>query len=78
MMLDMVERETCPAGFIFGRTNPVMAQGACLGGRQAVLADVALMCELEPDPLANIRTGDSVRMRPADGVVEVVRERSMR
>ncbi len=70
MMLDMVERGTCPAGFIFGRTNPVMVQSA-------VLADVALMRELEPDPLANIRTGDSVRMRPADGVVEVVRERSI-
>ena len=65
MMLDMVERGTCPAGFIFGRTDPVMVQGA-------VLANVALMHELEPDPLATIRTGDTVRMRPADGVVEVV------
>ncbi len=70
MMLDMVERGTCPAGFIFGRTNPVMVQGA-------VLANVALMQELEPDPLANIRTSDSVRMRPAEGVVEVARERSI-
>lgn len=67
MMLDMVERKTCPAGFIFGRTNPVMVQGA-------VLADVALMHGLEPDPLAAIRTGDYVRMRPAEGVVEVVRK----
>ena len=66
MMLDMVARGTCPAGFIFGRTNPVMVQGA-------VLANVALMHELEPDPLATIRTGDTVRMRPAEGVVEVVR-----
>lgn len=68
MMLDMVERGTCPAGFIFGRTNPVMVQGA-------VLANVALMHELEPDPLATIRNGDTVRMRPAEGVVEVVRRR---
>ena len=28
------------------------------------------MHELEPDPLATIRTGDTVRMRPAEGVVE--------
>lgn len=70
MMLDMVERGTWPAGFIFGRTNPVMVQGA-------VLANVALMHELQPDPLATIRTGDTVRMRPAEGVVEVVRERSI-
>ena len=40
----------------------------------AVLANVALMHELEPDPLATIRTGDTVRMRPAAGVVEVVRK----
>ncbi len=66
MMLDMVVRGTCPAGFIFGRTNPVMVQGA-------VLANVALMDELEPDPLAVIRTGDYVRMEPEAGVVEVIR-----
>ena len=65
MMLDMVERGTCPAGFIFGRTNPVMVQGA-------VLARVALMHELEPDPLQAIQTGDYVRMDPARGVVEVI------
>ena len=63
----MVERGTCPAGFIFGHTNPVMIQGA-------LLANVALMHELEPDPLTTIRTGDSVRMCPAEGVVKVVRE----
>ena len=43
----------------------------------AVLANVALMHELEPDPLANIRTGDTVRMRPSEGVVEVVRKQSI-
>ncbi|MCE2439438.1 MAG: hypothetical protein J4F39_08430 [Candidatus Latescibacteria bacterium] len=37
----------------------------------AVLANVALMHELEPDPLATIRTGDTVRMRPSEGVVVV-------
>ena len=43
----------------------------------AVLANVALMHELEPDPLASIQTGDTVRMRPAKGVVEVVRKLSI-
>ena len=66
MMLDMVQRETCPAGFLFGRTNPVMVQGA-------VFAEVALMHELEPDPLEAIRTGDYVKMIPAEGIVEVTR-----
>lgn len=68
MMLDMVARGTCPAGFIVGRTNPVMVQGA-------VLANLALMHELDPDPFATIQSGDAVRMRPAEGVVEVVRRR---
>ena len=66
MMLDMVTRGTCPAGFIFGRTNPVMVQGAAL-------ANVALMHELSPDPLASIQHGDFVRMNPAEGIVEVTR-----
>lgn len=43
----------------------------------AVLANVALMHELEPDPLATIRSGDSVRMHPSEGVVEVVRKQSI-
>jgi predicted aconitase with swiveling domain len=66
MMLDMVERGTCPAGFIFSRTNPVMVQGAAL-------AQVALMHELSPDPLEAIRSGDYVRMDPQAGIVEVTR-----
>ena len=44
----------------------------------AVLANVALMHELETDPFVIIRAGDTVRMRPAEGVVEVLRERSIR
>ena len=66
MMLDMVERGTCPAGFIFGRTNPVMVQGA-------VWANVALMHDLDPDPVQTIRTGDYVKMIPEKGIVEVTR-----
>ncbi len=67
MMLDMVRRGTCPAGFIFGRTNPVMVQGA-------VLAGVALMHDLDPDPLSVIQMGDQVKMIPEDGIVEVIRK----
>ena len=66
MMLDMVERGNCPAGFIFARTNPVMVQGAAL-------ANVALMHSLAPDPLASIRSGDYVKMDPKTGIVEVTR-----
>ena len=66
MMLDMVERGNCPAGFIFARTNPVMVQGAAL-------ANVALMHSLAPDPLASIRSGDYAKMDPKAGIVEVTR-----
>ena len=51
----------------FGCTNPSMVQGT-------VLANVAVMHELETDPHATIRTGNTVRMRSADGVVEVARK----
>lgn len=63
--MDMMERGTCPIGFIFNRTNPVMVQ-------RAVQARVPLMHELFPDPLVTIRSGDHVRMVSEEGIVEVI------
>jgi predicted aconitase with swiveling domain len=40
----------------------------------AVLAGIALMDQLTPDPMEVIRTGDLVRMDPKAGRVEVVRK----
>ena len=63
-LLDLVSRGTAPSGLIFRRTNPVMVQGA-------VLAAIAIMHLLEPDPLEALTTGDLLRLVPAEGRVEV-------
>jgi predicted aconitase with swiveling domain len=49
---------------LFTWANPVMVQGA-------VLAGIALMDQLTPDPMETIRTGDRVRVEPKAGRVEV-------
>ncbi len=64
-LLDMRRRGTAPKAILFGRTNPIMVQGAAL-------ADVAMLHRLDPDPVAAIRTGDRLRVDPAAGTVEVL------
>jgi predicted aconitase with swiveling domain len=66
MLLDMVQRGTAPLAILFQQTNPVMVQGA-------VLAGVAMLHRLDPDPVTTIRTGDWLRVDPAQGTVEVLR-----
>jgi predicted aconitase with swiveling domain len=68
MLLDMVSRGVAPLAILFRTTNPVMVQGA-------VLAGVAMLHRLEPDPIAAIHTGDDVEVNPAAGVVHVWRKR---
>jgi uncharacterized protein len=68
-LYDLRARGLAPAAMLFGWANPVMVQGA-------VLAGIALMERLSPDPVATIRTGDWVRVDPAAGRVEVWRHAS--
>lgn len=63
---DLRARGLAPAALIFGWANPVMVQGA-------VLAGLALMDQLVPDPVAAVATGDWVRVDPKAGRVEVWR-----
>lgn len=63
-LLDMRARGVGPAALIFRRTNPIMVQGA-------VLAGIALLDRLEPDPFSAIRTGDYLRIDPPAGTVTV-------
>jgi predicted aconitase with swiveling domain len=62
---DLAERGLAPLALVFRRTNPVMVQGA-------VFAGIAIMHRLEPDPLAAIATGRRVRLRPAEGRLDVL------
>jgi predicted aconitase with swiveling domain len=64
-LLDMKTRGVAPAALIFRTTNPIMVQGAVLGG-------IPIMDRLDPDPVSTIRSGQRVRVRPSDGIVEVL------
>lgn len=63
-LYDLRARGLAPVAMLFGWANPVMVQGA-------VLAGIALMDQLVPDPLGVIRTGDWVSVDPNRGRVEV-------
>jgi predicted aconitase with swiveling domain len=63
-LLDLRSRGLAPVAMLFTWANPVMVQGA-------VLAGIALMDRLTPDPMTAIRTGDKVRVDPKAGRVEV-------
>jgi predicted aconitase with swiveling domain len=65
-LLDLVDRGIAPAALIFGRTNPVMVQGA-------VLAGIPIVHELQPDPIATLQTGDLLRVAAGEGRVAVLR-----
>ncbi len=65
-LFDLVERGTAPAALVFRATNPVMVQGA-------VMAGIAIMHRLVPDPVEAIASGDWLRLRPADGEIDVER-----
>jgi hypothetical protein len=65
-LLDLKARGLAPVAILFNWANPVMVQGA-------VLAGVALMDQLSPDPLAVISTGNRVRVDPRSARVEVWR-----
>lgn len=64
MLQEMASRQKAPLGLLFGRSNPVMVQGA-------VLAGLPLMHLLEPAPHETIATGDWVELDPAAGTVKV-------
>lgn len=64
--LSLKERSFAPAALLFGRTNPVMVQGA-------VLAGIALIDQIEPDPLVTLQRGDWVRVDPGRCRVSVLR-----
>jgi hypothetical protein len=64
-LLDMKQRGIAPAALVFRAANPIMVQGA-------VLAGIPIMDRLEPDPLAAVKTGDRLRIRASEGIVELL------
>jgi predicted aconitase with swiveling domain len=65
MLRDMTERGIVPLALVFNRVNPILAQGAAFGG-------VALVDRFDGDVTELIRTGDTLRVNPAAGIVEIL------
>ena len=59
---DLAKRGIAPKAMIFRKTNPVFVQGC-------ILADIAILHETSPDPIATLRTGTRVKVDPAKGTV---------
>ena len=65
MLHDMAARGMVPRALIFNRVNPILTQGAAFGG-------VALVDRFEGDVTRLFRTGDTLRLDPAGGTVEIL------
>jgi len=63
--LDMKAKGFAPKALVFGRTNPVMVQGA-------VFAGIAITEGWAPDALRAVRTGDRVRLDPAAKTLRIL------
>lgn len=69
--LDLRQKGIAPKALIVSTTNPVLVQGC-------VLAGIAIMHALKPDPVAALKTGDRARIDPKAGTVTVPRQRPKR
>ena len=66
MLREMLERGITPKALVFNRVNPILAQGAAFG-------DLTLVDRFEDgDVTALIRTGDELRIEPAEGRVTIL------
>jgi predicted aconitase with swiveling domain len=65
MLRDMAERGIVPLALVFNRVNPILAQGAAFG-------DVTMVDRFDGDVTDMIRTGDTLRIDPAAGTVDIL------
>jgi predicted aconitase with swiveling domain len=66
MLRDMKERGIVPLALVFNRVNPILAQGAAFGG-------VTMVDRFEAGDVTDLfRTGDTLRIDPAAGTVEIL------
>lgn len=66
--LDIKDKGFAPKALVFGRTNPVMVQGA-------VFAEMTITEGWSPSALERIRSGDIVQVNPRDKTIRVVRRK---
>jgi uncharacterized protein len=65
MLHEMQSRGIVPLALVFNRVNPILAQGAAFGG-------VTMVDRFDADVTDLIRTGDTLRVDPAAGTVEIL------
>ncbi len=65
MLREMKERRVVPLALVFNRVNPILAQGAAFAG-------VALVDRFKGDVTDLIHSGDTLRVDPGAGVVEIL------
>lgn len=66
MLREMASRSMAPKAIVFDRANTILAQGAAFAG-------MTLVDRFEAgDPTKLIRSGDEVRIEPANGLVTVL------
>jgi uncharacterized protein len=65
MLREMSERSVVPAGLLFNRVNPILAQGAAF-------ANLAMIDRFEADITTLIRTGDELLVEPESGQVTIL------
>jgi len=66
MLHEMTARNVAPLALVLNRVNPILAQGAALAG-------MTMVDRFESDVTDLIRTGDTVRIDPAAGTVEILK-----
>lgn len=67
MLREMAARGKAPLALLLNFANPIMAQGAAFGG-------ISLMDRFEGDVTQLIRTGDRLKVIPAQGAVIITRD----
>lgn len=65
-IMELVDNGCGPKALLYTRTNPIMVQGA-------VLMNVPIMDFFDQNPVEVIRSGDWLKLKPAQGIVEVER-----
>ena len=65
---DIQWKKLAPKAFIFGVTNPVMVQGA-------IFAGIPITEGWTPPPRDAVKTGDWVRVDPANRTIEILRRK---
>ena len=68
MLYEMAARQMAPLALLLNFANPIMAQGAAF-------ARVPLIDRFESDITDWVKTGERIRISPADGMVEKLAER---